>query len=173
MMILYFCDSLLKVHLQLRGFSVFIDVEKLEAGKFDNNLLKSVRHAQNFVLVLSSGSLDRCFGDSDRKDWVHRVRTIQLHAACHSNPFSYMYMYWLLISSCTHFCKLPVCRHVCANVPSWWKFWCRKTFTSEYVTYVFTFYQWRFLQKIQSNYAHWLIDHSILVIFILSHTGRL
>lgn len=71
------CCSLLKVHLQLRGFSVFIDVEKLEAGKFDNNLLKSVRHAQNFVLVLSSGSLDRCFGDSDRKDWVHRVRIMQ------------------------------------------------------------------------------------------------
>ncbi|XP_033123187.1 sterile alpha and TIR motif-containing protein 1-like [Anneissia japonica] len=35
--------SLLKVHLQLRGFTVFIDVEKLEAGKFDNNLLNSVR----------------------------------------------------------------------------------------------------------------------------------
>ncbi|XP_033627458.1 sterile alpha and TIR motif-containing protein 1-like isoform X2 [Asterias rubens] len=78
--------SLLKVHLQLRGFSVFIDVEKLEAGKFDNNLLKSVRHAQNFVLVLSSGSLDRCFGDSDRKDWVHREIAAAIESKCNIVP---------------------------------------------------------------------------------------
>ena len=32
--------SLLKVHLQLRGFTVFIDVE-LKAGKFNNNLLQA------------------------------------------------------------------------------------------------------------------------------------
>ena len=52
---------------------MFIDVEKLEAGKFDNNLLTSVRNAHNFVIVLSDGSLDRCKGDSEMKDWVHRV----------------------------------------------------------------------------------------------------
>ncbi|XP_038054829.1 NAD(+) hydrolase SARM1-like isoform X2 [Patiria miniata] len=78
--------SLLKVHLQLRGFSVFIDVEKLEAGKFDNNLLKSVRHARNFVLVLSSGCLDRCFEDNERKDWVHREIVAAIDSKCNIVP---------------------------------------------------------------------------------------
>ncbi|XP_058465890.1 NAD(+) hydrolase sarm1 isoform X3 [Malaya genurostris] len=64
--------SLLKVHLELRGFSVFIDVERLEAGKFDNNLLQSIRHAKHFLLVLTQDALERCVDDVDGKDWVHR-----------------------------------------------------------------------------------------------------
>ena len=67
--------SLLKVHLQLRGLTVFLDIEKLRAGKFDDNLLSSVRNARHFILVLTPNSLDRCVGDVDRKDWVHRVNT--------------------------------------------------------------------------------------------------
>lgn len=69
--------SLLKVHLQLRGFSVFIDVERLEAGKFDNNLLQSIQKAKHFLLVLTPNALERCRGDTERKDWVHRVSTIE------------------------------------------------------------------------------------------------
>lgn len=68
--------SLLKVHLQLRGFSVFIDVERLEAGKFDNNLLQSIQKAKYFLLVLTTDALERCLGDVERKDWVHRVSSI-------------------------------------------------------------------------------------------------
>lgn len=68
--------SLLKVHLQLRGFSVFIDVERLEAGKFDNNLLQSIKQAKHFLLVLTPQALERCVQDADGKDWVHRVRVL-------------------------------------------------------------------------------------------------
>ena len=68
--------SLLKVHLTLRGFSVFIDVERLEAGKFDNNLLNSIRQAKNFILVLTPSALDRCIEDYDQKDWVHKVSDV-------------------------------------------------------------------------------------------------
>lgn len=64
---------MLKVHLQLRGYSVFIDVERLEAGKFDNHLLQSIKQAKNFLLVLTPKSLDRCIGDNECKDWVHKV----------------------------------------------------------------------------------------------------
>ncbi|XP_042686211.1 NAD(+) hydrolase SARM1 isoform X1 [Centrocercus urophasianus] len=64
--------SLLKVHLQLHGFSVFIDVEKLEAGKFEDKLTQSVLSARNFVLVLSPHALDKCMADPDCKDWVHK-----------------------------------------------------------------------------------------------------
>lgn len=66
--------SLLKVHLQLHGFSVFIDVEKLEAGKFEDKLIQSVLSARNFVLVLSPNALDKCMVDPECKDWVHKVR---------------------------------------------------------------------------------------------------
>ncbi|KAK2831565.1 hypothetical protein Q7C36_016651 [Tachysurus vachellii] len=64
--------SLLKVHLQVRGFSVFIDVEKLEAGKFEEKLITSVQKARNFILVLSANALDKCMGDTGMKDWVHK-----------------------------------------------------------------------------------------------------
>ncbi|XP_053176621.1 NAD(+) hydrolase SARM1 [Scomber japonicus] len=64
--------SLLKVHLQVRGYSVFIDVEKLEAGKFQDKLIQSVQRARNFILVLSANALDKCMGDTAMKDWVHK-----------------------------------------------------------------------------------------------------
>ena len=68
--------SLLKVHLQLRGFTVFIDIEQLRAGKFDERLLDSVRHANSFIIILTPNALDRCIGDDDKKDWVHKVRAV-------------------------------------------------------------------------------------------------
>ena len=40
---------------EIRNFSVFLDVDRLEAGKFDNNLLQSIRSARNFILVLTPG----------------------------------------------------------------------------------------------------------------------
>ncbi|KAL1441998.1 hypothetical protein MTO96_000996 [Rhipicephalus appendiculatus] len=78
--------SLLKVHLQLRGFTVFIDVERLEAGKFDNNLLNSIRQAKHFLLVLTPNALDRCVGDNDCKDWVHREVVEALSSQCNIIP---------------------------------------------------------------------------------------
>ncbi|CAI9740814.1 NAD(+) hydrolase sarm1 [Octopus vulgaris] len=78
--------SLLKVHLQLRGFSVFLDIERLRAGKFDVGLLKSVQKARNFILVLTPQALDRCIGDSERKDWVHREIAAALEHKCNIIP---------------------------------------------------------------------------------------
>ncbi|XP_066246815.1 NAD(+) hydrolase sarm1 isoform X2 [Euwallacea similis] len=78
--------SLLKVHLQLRGFSVFIDVERLEAGKFDNNLLQSIHKAKHFLLVLTPMALERCKHDHEKKDWVHREIVAALSANCNIIP---------------------------------------------------------------------------------------
>ncbi|XP_014215177.1 sterile alpha and TIR motif-containing protein 1 [Copidosoma floridanum] len=78
--------SLLKVHLQLRGFSVFIDVERLEAGKFDNNLLQSIRQAKHFLLVLTPKALERCIEDTECKDWVHREIVAALQSQCNIIP---------------------------------------------------------------------------------------
>ncbi|GFR01371.1 NAD(+) hydrolase sarm1 [Trichonephila clavata] len=78
--------SLLKVHLQLRGFSVFIDVERLEAGKFDNNLLNSIRQAKHFLLVLTPNALERCVNDTECKDWVHKEIVEALQSQCNIIP---------------------------------------------------------------------------------------
>lgn len=86
--------SLLKVHLQLRGFSVFIDVERLEAGKFDNNLLDSIKSARNFVLVLSPQALDRCIGDQECKDWVHKEIVAALASGCNIIPILDQSFHW-------------------------------------------------------------------------------
>ncbi|XP_017074001.1 NAD(+) hydrolase sarm1 isoform X2 [Drosophila eugracilis] len=86
--------SLLKVHLQLRGFSVFIDVERLEAGKFDNGLLNSIRQAKNFVLVLTPDALHRCINDEDCKDWVHREIVAALNSNCNIIPIMDQHFDW-------------------------------------------------------------------------------
>lgn len=91
--------SLLKVHLQVRGFTVFIDVERLEAGKFDNNLLRSIRQAKHFLLVLTPNALERCKQDTEQKDWVHRVSlnyTLfinEIFLRCLKWTFSVIYFY--------------------------------------------------------------------------------
>jgi len=52
---------------------VFIDVVKLKNGNFGNNLVNHLKRAKNFVLVLTRSSLDRCVGDDECTDWVHKV----------------------------------------------------------------------------------------------------
>ena len=74
--------SLLKVHLEIRNISVFLDVDRLNSGKFDNNLLQSIRSAKNFVLVLTPGALDRCFGDVEQRDWIHKEVACAIQSNC-------------------------------------------------------------------------------------------
>lgn len=78
--------SLLKVLLQMRGFSTFLDIERLEAGKFDYNLINSIHQAKNFILVLTPCALDRCIGDNECKDWVHREIVEALKNGCNIIP---------------------------------------------------------------------------------------
>ncbi|ESO08038.1 hypothetical protein HELRODRAFT_75616, partial [Helobdella robusta] len=78
--------SLLKVHLQLRGFSVFLDIEKLPAGKFDDSLITSIHSSRNFILVLTPNALDRCIGDVDCKDWIHREIVAAMNGGCNIIP---------------------------------------------------------------------------------------
>ena len=68
--------SLIKVYLQILGYSVFIDIEKLPVGKFDENLLKSIGRSRCFIIVLTSNALDRCIGDSQGNDWIHKVTDV-------------------------------------------------------------------------------------------------
>lgn len=62
----------------MRGFSTFIDVERLEAGKFDCNLINSIKQAKHFLLILTPNALDRCINDTECKDWIHKVRLLPI-----------------------------------------------------------------------------------------------
>jgi len=60
-----------------RGLRVFLDVDELRPGYFDEKLLRVIENAPNFLLILSAGSLDRC---KNPGDWLcreieHAVRT--------------------------------------------------------------------------------------------------
>ncbi|KAK3084426.1 hypothetical protein FSP39_013378 [Pinctada imbricata] len=78
--------SLLKVHLQLRGFSVFLDIDRLRAGKFDENLLMNIKMARHFLLVLTPNALDRCMGDIEQQDWIHKEVATALESECNIIP---------------------------------------------------------------------------------------
>ena len=78
--------SLLKVHMQVRGVSVFLDVSELGSGKFEAALLTHIKHCSNFVLILTPNSLDRCVGDDRLQDWVHREIVCALDHGAHVVP---------------------------------------------------------------------------------------
>lgn len=49
------------------GYTAFYDLESMKAGRFDKQLYKKIENADNFVLILSPNSLDRC---DKEDDWV-------------------------------------------------------------------------------------------------------
>ena len=72
--------------LQMRGVSTFLDIERLEAGKFDCSLIENIRRAKHFILVLTPHALDRCIDDHDCKDWVHREIVEAIKNNCNIIP---------------------------------------------------------------------------------------
>ncbi|HWX40710.1 MAG TPA: GAF domain-containing protein [Blastocatellia bacterium] len=58
-------------------YTIFLDVDRLPSGHFDEALLSIIESAPNFVLFLSSGSLDNCQlqGDWLRKEIAHALKT--------------------------------------------------------------------------------------------------
>ena len=56
-------------YLRLKSYSPFYDINGMEAGRFDEQILFNIRNAQNFLLILSKGALDRCVNEDD---WVRQ-----------------------------------------------------------------------------------------------------
>ena len=65
---------------------MIIALFRLEAGKFDSSLIESIQSARNFILVLTSGALDRCMNDTEQKDWIHREVVCALNSDCNIIP---------------------------------------------------------------------------------------
>ena len=55
--------------LKARGYQVFIDMEGLRAGAFNQALYHEIKNSDVFLIVLSKGSLDRC---KNKNDWVRK-----------------------------------------------------------------------------------------------------
>jgi formylglycine-generating enzyme required for sulfatase activity len=55
--------------LRARGFDVFLDVTTIDSGAFDRIILNQIAARPHFLLILSSGSLERC---ADEGDWLRR-----------------------------------------------------------------------------------------------------
>jgi hypothetical protein len=55
---------------------VFLDVERLGAGHFDKNLLRTINAAPNFLILLTENSFDRCTSPTDwfRLEIAHAIK---------------------------------------------------------------------------------------------------
>lgn len=60
---------LIRAELQRRHFRVFLDVDDLRPGYFDEALIARIEEAPSFIVILSAGSLDRC---ATPEDWLRR-----------------------------------------------------------------------------------------------------
>ena len=52
-----------------RGYRVFLDIESLNAGKFNEKLLEVIEECKDIVVVLPPNGLDRC---NNAGDWLYR-----------------------------------------------------------------------------------------------------
>ena len=66
---------LLRDRLTAKGYRVFLDVEALRAGKFNEKLLHVIENCKDFIIVLSPNSLERCVNEDDwvRKEIAHAI----------------------------------------------------------------------------------------------------
>ena len=52
-----------------RGYRVFLDIESLNAGKFNEKLLEGIEECNDMVIILPPKALDRCKNEGD---WLYR-----------------------------------------------------------------------------------------------------
>ena len=67
-----FFAQLLHDRLEKEGYSVFLDVEALRAGKFNEALLRVIEQCTYFICVLPPNGMDRCVNEDD---WLRREIT--------------------------------------------------------------------------------------------------
>jgi hypothetical protein len=76
--------SLVKMHLQLRGLSVYSASDSADSNI--DNALRYVKEAKNFVIVLPAHGLDDVIGDIAGKNMLHREVVAALQSGCNIVP---------------------------------------------------------------------------------------
>lgn len=61
--------NLIAEKLRNAGYSVFFDIDTLNSGKFNVQLLSVIENCKDFILVLPKDALDRC---SEPEDWIRQ-----------------------------------------------------------------------------------------------------
>src|SRR3972149_4826768 len=59
----------LKTLLEKKNKKVFLDYDSLKSGKFNIQILKSIKKSKTFIIILSPGSLNRCCNEDD---WIRQ-----------------------------------------------------------------------------------------------------
>jgi hypothetical protein len=59
----------IRSEIQNRGYKVFLDVDDLRPGHFDDSLIRCICDTKNFVIILSEDCLERC---SNEDDWLRK-----------------------------------------------------------------------------------------------------
>jgi sulfatase modifying factor 1 len=77
--------------LEGQGFDVFLDVDSLGAGHFDEQLLREIESRGTFVLICSPGCLDRCVHEGD---WVRRELEYAIQTGRHIVPMTMPQFVW-------------------------------------------------------------------------------
>lgn len=61
--------NMIALKLMMQGYSVFIDVESLHGGRFNDQLYNAIDRCKDFLLILQPNTLDKCY---DEDDWVRQ-----------------------------------------------------------------------------------------------------
>ncbi len=82
---------IMQEYLEGQSFDVFLDVDSLGAGHFDEQLLREIESRRIFVLICSPGCLDRCVHEGD---WVRRELEYAIQTGRHIVPVTMPQFVW-------------------------------------------------------------------------------
>lgn len=71
--------------LRAEGFDTFFDYSSMRDGKFNDQIFDAIDKAEDFIIVLSPGSLDRCISEGD---WVRTEIEYAISKGKHIVPFA-------------------------------------------------------------------------------------
>lgn len=74
------------VYLALKGLGykkIFFDYHSLQHGVFNTQIIDAIESCNDFILILTEGSMDRCVNEDD---WVRTEITAALEAGCNIIP---------------------------------------------------------------------------------------
>ncbi|MTK53114.1 toll/interleukin-1 receptor domain-containing protein [Paludibacter sp.] len=69
--------NLIHDRLTQAGYKVFMDIENLRSGKFNEQIYNQIDYCKDFIVVLGENSLERCINDDDwvRLEVAHAIKT--------------------------------------------------------------------------------------------------